>query len=841
MKKLLYTFMVSALTAATLSLFSACADSKEPDSSPDGGGKTAVVSGFDVAETATAEVGSYYSIPVPEVSVSEGTFDLSISAKKGEEGLFVVNNQVLITDFAPHVVTYTLSYLGGEQTKSTTVTPQDTTAPVIKFFGLENTLYSNSTYDVSKVVADDNSFEKLSVQMKAVYVETGDVLTISNNQFTTPNASGVTVRLEASATDSNGNAVTKTKDLYVVDRNSYGTLDTLDSADVSRYINTHGGTESRTQITSASSLDENEIEGIRGRALKIQHNEFNYGSKEASFIKMNTKNLVGATAFDYLTFRMYVDAGTAVTDGKSTVSIGLKESTAAGIGNGRANGWIEYTVEKKDYPQNGEFTFQMAHWCGKDTLANFTVYIDEVTGGYNKKIYLGESVNMLEGLGLDETEVTDMQLQTTVGATLEEGVFECTQAGEYTVRVTVDKDPYKETTFDYVIKVITHSTYEDFLGLGEDETSKYTVLNRKSDGTTNVSAEITKSIVDGTVIGVDGKVLRLETGETVQNGTFIFEMPSIVNGQMNSFDYYTIVGYVDCARDGFRISAISNGVEVVASERLQNVKGRFEYKIKKEYFGEYLQFIFADWTGTASNQAKCLYIASITGGYNEVGLGTELNLLTKTGLTATELEGTYFKNARGVQTVIPDLSAFTPTEVGEIVLVVSKEGFNDSVVAISIIDPTDLLRVAANDVTKYTVLNAGGSVSAEITKSIVDGTAIGVDGMVLRLETGETAQNGTFIFNIPSFTSAELDEFDYYTIVGYVDCARNGFRISAISNGVEVAEGERLLNVKGRFEYRVDKQYFGEYLQFIFADWTGTASDQAKCLYIASITGGYNA
>ncbi len=607
MKRLLYTFMVSALTAATLSLLSACDAPENPDNK-----KTAVVSGFDVAATATAEIGEYYEIPLPSVSVSEGAYELSVSAKKGDESLFVVNNRVLIMDFEEHTITYTLSYLGGEERKTTALTPTDTTAPVIKFFGLENTLYSDTTYDVSEIVADDNSYEECSVQVKATYVETDTPLTITDNQFRTPNASGATVRLEATATDSKGNTATQTKDLYVVDRNSYGTLDTFDSQDVSKYMNTHAGTEARTEITSVSSLDENEIEGIRGRALKIQHNDFKYGSVEASFIKMNTENLEGATAFDYLTFRMYVDVGTALKEGKSTVAISLKGTGAGSISNGNANGWVEYTVDKAYFPTNGEFIFQMAHWCDKDTTASFTVYLDEITGGYTKKIYLDESVNMVEALGVDVSQIKDMRLQETVGATLENGTFTCTQAGNYIIRTTIDKPPYKETTFDYAIKVITRSSPDDFLRLGEDDVKNYTVLNKNG----SVSTEITKTIVDGTDIGVDGKVLRLETGATVQNGTFRFEMPCIASEQLNDFDYYTIVGYVDCTRNGFRISAWSNGAEVAENERLLDVKGRFEYKVDKKYFGEYLQFAFSDWTGSADNQAKCLYIVSITGGKN---------------------------------------------------------------------------------------------------------------------------------------------------------------------------------------------------------------------------------
>ncbi len=833
MRKILYTFMVGALTAATLSLIPACKE----------GTKKAVISGFDVEKTATAEIGDYYEVPVPNVSVSEGTFDLSISATKGDDELFVVNNRVLIMDFEPHTITYTLSYLGGEEVKTTTVTPIDTTAPVVKFFGLESTLYSDTAYDVGEIVADDNSFEQVAVQVKALYVETGEALIITDNQFTTPNASGVTVRLEASATDSNSNTATQTKDFYVVKRNDYGTLDTFDTQDVSKYTNTHTGTAPRTQFSSVSSLDENEIEGIRGRALKIQHNDFQYGSVEASFIKLNKNNLVGATAFDYLTFRMYVDVGTAVKDGKSTIAIKLKETNASSISNGLANGWIEYTVEKENYPKNGEFIFQIAHWCDKETIASFTVYIDEVTGGYAKNIYLGESVDMVEALGVEQSQITDMQLQDTVGATLENGVFQCTQAGQYTIRVTIDSPPYNKTTFDYVIKVLTRGSYDDFLCLGEDNVKNYTVTNTSG----SEMPVVTKEIIDGSIIGVDGKVLRLETGEKVSNGTYIFNVPKITSTQLNGFDYYTIVGYVDCNRKGFRVSALSDGVEVPESERLLDIKGKFEYRVDKKYFDKNLQFIFSDWTGTdADEQAKCLYVIGIKGGYNSVPSGVQLNLLEKTGLTADDLMGTYFESESGTQTEI-DISAFTPTEAGKIVLKFNVQAYTASQVEIEVTAPepvydyNDFLLLDGKDATNYTVTNASGSEISKVTKELVDGTVIGVDGKVLRLETGAAVDNGTYIFNVPKITSAQLNTFDYYTVIGYVDCARNGFRISAVADGVEVAESERLLDIKGKFEYRVDKKYFDKNLQFIFSDWTGTdADEQAKCLYLISVTGGYN-
>lgn len=826
MKKILYTLMVGMLTVAALSLFSACKESKES--------VDVSVSGFDVEATATAEIGDYYDIPVPNVSVSEGKFDLSISASKGDDELFVVNNRVLIMDFEPHTITYTLSYVGGEEVKTTTVTPIDTTVPVIKFFGLENTVYTNTAYDVSEIVADDNSFEQLSVQVKAVYVETQQELPISNDKFTTPDQSGATVRLETMATDSNGNTVTQTKDLYVVSRNDYGTLDTFDSQDITKYINTHTGTDSRTEFESVSSMDENEIQGIRGRALKIRMNEFKYGSKEAAFIKLDKNKLDGATAFDYLTFRMYIDMGTAIKSDQSTVAIKLKESKASGIN--RISGWVDYTIEKAYYPKNGEFIFEMAHWCDEGTLASFTVYIDEVTGGYTKNIYLGESVDMVEALGVDASQITGMQLQTVNGATLENSVFQCTQAGDYTIRVTVNKPPYNQTTFDYCIKVIKRSSYDDFLCLGEENVKNYIVTNENGSEITRV----TKEIVDGTPIGVDGNVLRLETGTNVDNGKYFFSVPKIITAQLNSFDYYTIVGYVDCNRNGFRVSALSNGVEVPESQRLLDIKGRFEYRVEKEFFGEYLQFAFADWTGTASDQAKILYIISVMGGYNSVEKNTQLNLVEKTGLTADELSGTYFQNAGGTQTPISNLTAFTPTEAGEIVLLISKEGYGDGIVVITV-NTNDFLLLDENDLTKYVVTEKGDSTSnplTQVTKEIVDGSVVGEQGDVLKLKL---MTNTNMCFHIPNAQSDRLDNFDYYTIVGYADCTRGGFRVASYDETATYLESEQLNDIKGKFEYKVKKEYFNEYLQFVICNQTGTGNDALQYLYIISITGGYNA
>ena len=837
MKKFMYTCISGLVLMASCAIVSACETPTKP-----------TVSGFDVAATASAEVGEHYTIAIPEVSVSDGEFDLSVTAKNGTGRLHIIGNEIMIMDFTPHIITYTLSYGTETMVKETTITPTDTTAPAIKFMGVDTTVYTSTEYDLSDVIADDNSFEKLDVQLKVVHVETEQVLTLTENKFTTPSQIGSTIRLEATATDSHSNTITAMKDLYVIGRDDFGTIDTFDSQEIIQYSNTFAGTQERTTFSSVSSQNEGEIEGIRGRALKVECKNYTYGSVEAAFVNLNKTKMVNAANFDYLTFRIYVDAGTALKETKSTVSVKLKNTGAPGVAG--VSGWMEYTVQKEHFPSNNEFVFEIGHWCDKDTKANFTVYFDEITGGYQKSVYVGESVNVLEALGVAETELTGLTLQNTVGATLQDNVFTAQSAGRYTLSITVNKAPYNITTFDYVIKVVVPPQYQDFLSLGEDNTTLYKITNEKG----SEQPSVTKTIENAANIQAEGNALRLEMGTGVQNGKYVLHIPGITGKRLNQFDYFTVVGYVESERNEFRFSALANENEIPEYDRLLNVRGAFTYRVDKKYFGDYLQLTFSDWTGAQANQAQALWILSIVGGYNDVETEKSINILEKTGFAVDEITNAYFENATGAQTPIDDLESFIPMEIGKISVNVSIVGYTDSIIEIKVAKyPTyDVLDDFTSDASDYvsqadrfqfTIVDG-----AEVTVGTQTGMELGLTGKVLKIDDVGTTETGRTWVEFATLPLANI-RFDYVMISGYVDHKFDGTRNLSLQVGSDSNADNRTALVtfeKGSgtyFEIKISKNWFTQMgstnFRLLINNWA-TVAEELKAIYITGMIGGYD-
>ena len=496
------------------------------------------------------------------------------------------------------------------------------------------------------------------------------------------------------------------------------------------------------------------------------------------------------------------------------------------------NGTIKYSEEES----------RSMSWVAKEEYNDSESKFDATMKAELKSKYIDKKVTFNNDGDSSETVVEYGQTLSVSEPTKQgytfDGWFNKTGTAKWdmTTQVTNPINLYAQWT--------RNTGYEDFLWLDENNTDNYVVSER---GKTAALTQVTKEIVDGSTIGEQGNVLKLKL---MKNTNMCFHIPNVTSEKLNNFDYYTVVGYADCTRTGFRVASYDKNATYLESEKLTDIKGKFEYKVKKDYFNEYLQFVIANQTGSGSDAMQYLYIISITGGYDSVETGAQLNLVEKTGFTAAELAGTYFENASGEQTVISDLTAFTPAQIGKIVLELNVKGYAQSELEMEVVAPlpiyNDLLLLGENDVTNYIVTEREKGVANEyngVTKEIVDGAAIGVDGKVLKVDTS-TVSNANLRFHMPNVATDKLNNFDYYTIVGYVDCNRAGFRVSAAKSTTEEVgtnSGLRMTDIKGSFTYKVDKEYFvGDHLQFIFADWTGTNSERAKGLYLISITGGYN-
>ncbi len=393
--------------------------------------------------------------------------------------------------------------------------------------------------------------------------------------------------------------------------------------------------------------------------------------------------------------------------------------------------------------------------------------------------------------------------------------------------------------------------YEILVDPNSTVASDYEVRNDSESG--SVNKQLVPAIVGGTeTIGTTEKVIKINVadGTTLVSGQghYIFHCKNLTKARMQNFDYVTVNGYAEGSANGLAFCAAS-GWNRIKTMRQADQKGAFSFTIPAEYLtDDTFRFGFSDYTGDSSSRLQNLYITSIVGGYNDVETDKELNLLTKTGLTAAEFSGTYFENESGTKTTIDNLSAFTPTEGGKIVLKLNVKGYVASEVEIKVnvvLAYNDFLLLGLNDETNYVVSQRETSTQTQhqhITQTIVDGTNIGADGNVLYINTSTMPQNGHMRVHIPKISTTQLNYFDYYTIVGYVDNTGTEFSIGAASSTTgEVDTDERLLNIVGNFSYKVESKYFvGEYLQFCFGDYTRLRENPAKGMYISSITGGYN-
>ncbi len=394
--------------------------------------------------------------------------------------------------------------------------------------------------------------------------------------------------------------------------------------------------------------------------------------------------------------------------------------------------------------------------------------------------------------------------------------------------------------------------YEVLVDPNTTEASDYEIRSRKDDASMGPVSKLEPEIVDGTsTIGTTEKVIKVNTasGSTAVTGAgsghYLFHCKNLTRERLQNFDYVTINGYADVERDsGFRFFAADGWTNVAATEST-HLKGAFSYTIPKEYLtDDTFRFDFGDHTGSNANRLQNFYIISIVGGYNEVETDETLNLLTKTGLTATELAGTCFKNADGTKTPIDDLAAFTPEEAGKIILKYNVKGYVASqqeinVVALSAYN--DFLRLGLKDEDIYTVTQRGATTElTAITETIVDGndTPANVNGKVLFVDlTNSPVRQGHIQLNISGVTLDQLQHFDYYTLVGYIDYNGSNFTVGSMS---AIQTVDRLENEKLDFTFKVKSDYFSEGVKFCFGDYTYNSNVHPEKLYIISITGGYD-
>ncbi len=426
-------------------------------------------------------------------------------------------------------------------------------------------------------------------------------------------------------------------------------------------------------------VDGTETIGTTEKVIKINVANGAAGVVSNGHFIFHCKNLTKARMqnFDYITVYGYAD--NERNDGLAfNAASGWQRDTA--IRQADQKGAFSYTIPAQ-YWKDDTFRFGFSDYTGTGTNRLQNLYITSIVGGYNA-VETDEELDLLTKTVLTDEQLAETYFEDTQGVrtTIDNlSAFTPTEAGKIGLKLNVKG--YAPSIVE--IKVDFVPAYNDFLLLSANDKGKYIVSQRGYE--TQISS-ITQTIIDGsnTPEKVDSKVLSIDLSKvTTGNGHIQLNISNISNTQLKYFDYYTIVGYVDYTGNNFTVGTMS---VIPTDERLAKVEGAFTYDVKSAYFGTgYLQFCFGDYTRNEGNPAQNVYIYSITGGYNDVAVSeTSFSLVEKTGFTEEQIAESYFVPTGGTRQEIEDLTAFTPSQEGQIMLVISMEGYKKTTVTINV-------------------------------------------------------------------------------------------------------------------------------------------------------------
>lgn len=197
-KKVLLTTL--SFLAATFSAAGLAACEEDPAPAPTG---TLKLQGFEVAkETDTAELGGVYIAENLLPHDTNGTFyDVELSVEKDGSPVTVIGNAFDLAETGDYKITYSLTFKGEEQKKTTVVTVNDTVAPFVNFEALTTKVTVGDSVDLSGIFASD--WSGVSTIVKTVTAGTKTV-EVKDDKFTA--AEDGVYAVTVTATDTKGNS-----------------------------------------------------------------------------------------------------------------------------------------------------------------------------------------------------------------------------------------------------------------------------------------------------------------------------------------------------------------------------------------------------------------------------------------------------------------------------------------------------------------------------------------------------------------------------------------------------------------------------------------------------------
>ena len=667
MKKSFLVAILSVIALVCAAAFFAACDK--------GGEEQKEFTGFTVKESAEAEAGTEYVFETPAVLCEGNKADLSVAVTFADKAVAHDGTKVYLENVGVYTITYTASYEGSTQSKSTALTSKDTTKPVIA-----SKLPATLKMESALVLSENVSFKDKSGIRQAVF-------TVQDTTAETPAAlregqfDAATTRLyitdeavkevtvHISAEDNAGLKNERDVVIEIIPLSPYGSLTFGEAWYTASVL---GGSNMPYEVTTKED----------GAYTAITST---FKGSWPSFT-VESESLKTLAAFDYITLRHKVEYGNNLA---GWLGLGKQEYTTTYTstdGEWTLRTWYKDNRGKPSEPEAGDAIWadlaagrlKILPTTGQNVETTFT--LAEITGGFNDIVIdKGDSIDLTAKTGLAADEFTaSFRAKGSQEATTIADVSAFAPQSKGTILIAVDKEGFKETTLEIGVTFTAEPTkYGNILNLnGYDAGDAYT----------NVSGA-TATVINDSVSG--GKAIKVVNNTGAGSTMAIVTISGDEVKTIANFDYLVLKVRLSCEGASANVNititnadewiapngkdyGASNGGDGTAHElRYDSVKNEFTFDSETNSF----QIKLKKWNAAV----QTTIITAIEGGYYDMeeDKDTPIDLTEKLGLAANEFTASF--RAEGEEaTPIENVTAFTPEKEGTILVTVNKTGFAEA-------------------------------------------------------------------------------------------------------------------------------------------------------------------
>lgn len=666
MKKSFLVAILSLIALVCAAAFFAACDK--------GGEEQKEFTGFTVKESAEAEAGTEYVFETPAVLCEGNKADLSVAVTFADKAVAHDGTKVYLENVGVYTITYTASYEGSTQSKSTALTSKDTTKPVIA-----SKLPATLKMESALVLSENVSFKDKSGIKQAVFtvqdttaetpaaLQEGQFDAATTRLYITDEAvKEVTVHI--SAEDNAGLKNERDVVIEIIPLAPYGSLTFGEAWYTASVL---GGSNMPYEVTTKED----------GAYTAITST---FTGSWPSFT-VESESLKTLAAFDYITLRH------KVTYGIPGGWLGLEQQNytttyTSTDGEWTLRTWYKDNRGKPSEPEAGDAIWadlaagrlKILPTTGQNVETTFT--LAEITGGFNDVVIdKGASIDLTAKTGLAADEFTaSFRAKGSEDAAPVADVSAFAPQSKGTILIAVDKEGFKETALEIGVTFTAEPVeYGNILNLnGYDAGDAYT----------NVSGA-TATVINDSVSG--GKALQIVNSGAASTTAIVTisgdEVKTIAN-----FDYLvlkvrllyegasanvniTITNADEWIAPNGKDYGASNGGDGTEHELIYDrIANEFTFDSETNSF----QIKLKKWN--AAEQTTI--ITALTGGYYDMeeDKGTPIDLTQKLGLAANEFTASFRADGEEEATSIENVTAFTPEKEGTILFTVNKEGFAEA-------------------------------------------------------------------------------------------------------------------------------------------------------------------